>query len=43
MQGQKEDTSFLMTLGQDYKQAAVSLNLAVLMNELKDRWGFHFI
>jgi len=43
MQGQKEGASFLMTLGQRYKQAAVTLNLATLMNELKENWEFHFI
>ena len=43
MQGQKEGASFLMTLGQRYKQAAVTLNLATLMNKLKERWEFHFI
>jgi hypothetical protein len=43
MQGQKAGTSFLITLGQRYKQAAVTLNLAALMNELKERWEFHFI
>jgi hypothetical protein len=32
-----------MTLGQRYKQAAVTLNLAALMNELKEQWVFHFI
>jgi len=43
MQGQKEGASFLITLGQRYKQAAVTLNLATLMNELKECWEFHFI
>lgn len=43
MQGQKVGTSFLITLGQRYKQAAVTLNLAAVMNELKERWEFHFI
>ena len=43
MQGQKEGTSFLMTLGQRYKQSAVTLNLAALLNELKENWEFHFI
>jgi len=43
MQGQKEGTSFLMTLGQRYKQSAVTLNLATLLNELKENWEFHFI
>ena len=43
MQGQKEDASFLMALGQRYKQPAVTLNLGDLMNELKENWEFHFI
>jgi hypothetical protein len=43
MQGQKESTSFLMTLGQRYKASAVTLNLGALMNELKENWEFHFI
>jgi len=43
MQGQKEGTSFLMTLGQRYKASAVTLNLAALLNELKENWEFHFI
>lgn len=43
MQGQKEGTSFLITLGQRYKQSAVTLNLGSLMNELKENWEFHFI
>jgi hypothetical protein len=43
MQGQKEGASFLMTLGQRYKQSAVTLNLATLLNELKENWEFHFI
>jgi hypothetical protein len=43
MQGQKEGSSFLMTLGQRYKQSAVTLNLATLLNELKENWEFHFI
>ena len=43
MKGQKEGTSFLMTLGQRYKQPAVTLNLGVLLNELKENWEFHFI
>jgi hypothetical protein len=43
MQGQKEGASFLITLGQRYKQSAVTLNLATLLNELKENWEFHFI
>jgi hypothetical protein len=43
MQGQKEGASFLMTLGQRYKQSVVTLNLATLLNELKENWEFHFI
>ncbi len=43
MQGQKEGASFLITLGQRYKQSAVTLNLAALMNDLKANWEFHFI
>jgi len=43
MQGQKEGASFLMTLGQRYKASAVTLNLAALLNELKENWEFHFI
>ena len=43
MQGQKEGASFLMALGQRYKQPAVTLNLGALMNELKENWEFHFI
>jgi len=43
MQGQKDGASFLMTLGQRYKQSAVTLNLATLLNELKENWEFHFI
>lgn len=43
MQGQKEGASFLITLGQRYKQSAVTLNLGALMNELKEHWEFHFI
>ena len=43
MQGQKEGASFSMTLGQRYKQSAVTLNLATLLNELKENWEFHFI
>jgi hypothetical protein len=43
MHSQKEGASFLMTLGQRYKESAVTLNLGALMNELKERWEFHFI
>jgi hypothetical protein len=43
MQGQNEGASFLMTLGQRHKGSAVTLNLAALMNELKENWEFHFI
>jgi len=43
MKGQKEGASFLINLGQRYKQSAVTLNLGALMNELKEHWEFHFI
>ena len=41
MQGQKEGTSFLMTLGQRFKGSAVTLNLAALMNELNENYPYH--
>lgn len=41
MKGQKEGASFLMTLGQRYKQAAVTLNLGEVMNELNERYPYH--
>jgi hypothetical protein len=43
MQDQKEGASFLITLGQRYKQSAVTLNLGALLSELKENWEFHFI
>lgn len=39
----KNETSFILVLGQRYKQSAVTLNLAALMNELHDRFPYHFI
>jgi hypothetical protein len=39
----KESSSFIMTLGQRYGQSAVTLNLAALMNELNDRFPYHFV
>jgi hypothetical protein len=41
MKGQKEGASFLMTLGQRYKQAAVILNLGAVMNELNESYPYH--
>ena len=43
MHGQKEGASFLITLGMRYKQSTATLNLAALLNQLKDSWEFHFI
>ena len=43
MRGQKEGASFLIALGQRYKASAVTLNLAALLNELKECWEFHFV
>ncbi len=39
----KNETSFILVLGQRYTQSAVTLNLAALMNELHDRFPYHFI
>jgi hypothetical protein len=39
----KESSSFIMTLGQRYGQSAVTLNLAALMNELHERFPYHFV
>lgn len=39
----KNETSFNLVLGQRYTQSAVTLNLAALMNELHDRFPYHFI
>ena len=41
MQGQKEGASFLMTLGQRYKQSAVTLNLGAVINELNENYPYH--
>jgi len=43
MQGQQPNASFLMVLGQQYKQSAVTLNLAALMNTLSDKYPDHFL
>jgi len=39
----KNETSFITVLGQRYAQAAVTLNLAALINELHERFPYHFI
>lgn len=39
----KNETSFITVLGQRYAQAAVTLNLAALINELHERFPHHFI
>ena len=39
----KNETSFILVLGQRYAQSAVTLNLTALMNELHDRFPYHFI
>jgi hypothetical protein len=41
--GYKEGSSFLSILGHRYKQSIPSLNLANLMNELKDDYECHFL
>jgi len=43
MQGQQPNASFLMVLGQQYKQSAVTLNLATLMNTLADKYSHHLM
>ena len=43
MQGQAPNASFLMVLGQQYKQSAVTLNLAALMNTLADKYAYHLM
>jgi hypothetical protein len=43
MQGQQPNASFLMVLGQQYKQSAVTLNLATLMNALSDKYPHHLM
>lgn len=39
----KEGGSFITILGQRYGQSAVALNLAALMNELHERFPYHFV
>ncbi len=39
----KNETSFITVLGQRYAQSVVTLNLAALMNELHERFPYHFI
>jgi len=41
MKGQPANTSFLNVLGQRYKQTTPSLNLASLMNELREKYPHH--
>ena len=43
MQGQKEGASFLMTLGRVYAQSVPTMNLAALMNQLKENYEYHLI
>ena len=43
MRGQAPNASFLMVLGQQYKQSAVTLNLATLMNTLAEKYLHHFM
>jgi hypothetical protein len=43
MQGYKENASFVSVLGLRYQQSTPTLNLAKLMNELKDNYPHHFI
>jgi hypothetical protein len=39
----KNETSFITVLGRRYVQSTVTLNLAALMNELHERFPYHFI
>jgi len=41
MQGKSEKTSFLMVLGQRFKQSVPTLNLAVVINQISERYGYH--
>lgn len=43
MQSPKECASFLMTLGQRYKQSAVTLNLGAVINELNESYPHHLM
>jgi hypothetical protein len=43
MHGYKESASFVSVLGHRYQQSTPTLNLAKLMNELKDKYPHHFI
>jgi hypothetical protein len=43
MQGQQEGASFLMTLGRVYAQSVPTMNLAALMNQLKENYEYHLI
>ena len=43
MRDQAPNASFLMVLGQQYKQSAVTLNLATLMNTLADKYPHHLM
>ena len=43
MQREKPGTSFVSVMGQRYKQNVPSQNLAVLMNEIKEKYQYHLI
>jgi hypothetical protein len=43
MQGQQEGASFLMTLGRVYAQSVPTMNLAALMNQLKENYEYHLM
>ena len=43
MRGQAPNASFLMVLGQQYKQSAVTLNLAELMNAMSSKYPYHLM
>jgi hypothetical protein len=43
MDGQRPNTSFLIAVGQRYKQQTFSLNLIALINELKNDYRYHLL
>lgn len=43
MEGTAPNTSFVMRLGERYAQTTVTLNLAALMNQLREKYEFHLL
>lgn len=43
MADQRPNMSFLLVLGQRYKQSTVPMNLVTLMNEITEKYPYHLI